>query len=165
MTILDDAKHFRPLPIISTLALSCMLCACIEHRTSIDIKNAEGDLLVNGNPVDHEHLEDSQSLSAVHGLPVSQHAVAWRQDPKTGQLLWGSVEVDSPLPWWQRFPFDFFTDLAPVTLTAEDSRTLELNPSRTWSIADIDRQESITTDHWRSEQHLDQADTNNPSNP
>lgn len=70
----------------------------------------------------------SHPLAAAGNLPQEIVLHAWRRDAEG--LLWrGRAQVASPLPWWQRFPADLFSDfLYPGQLTISASTDLTLSP-------------------------------------
>jgi hypothetical protein len=59
-------------------------------------------------------------------LPISLRGDAWVRD-QDGALYRGSVEIETPLYWWQRFPLDLGADLWPGTLVAEAHGAPELH--------------------------------------
>jgi len=60
-------------------------------------------------------------------LPQDVRVSAWRRDDD-GTIRRGERHVTTPLPWWQRFPCDAFTDLSPFDATARTDVTITLEP-------------------------------------
>ena len=60
-------------------------------------------------------------------LPIDLPVSVWRRD-SDGTLSRGELRVTTGLPWWQRFPADVVSDLAPIDAEVFASGTPTLTP-------------------------------------
>jgi hypothetical protein len=57
-------------------------------------------------------------------FPQDIVATGWNRSGENEVLHRWDGRCQTPLPWWQRFPFDLATDLAPTTFTSERTVTI-----------------------------------------
>jgi len=126
----------RLLIFIGCLALS----GCISHRAHVTPPtDAPCSAAVGTHVVDDFATPISETGSLPRSIPVT----AWRKDDQ-GHLFRGDAVVETPRPWWQRFPADAVSDMViPYTMTAEASGSVTLLPVPASSSADL-------ADHARS---------------
>lgn len=77
--------------------------------------------------------------SAIHKegpLPLEIQATLWQRDQQ-GNLWRGDAQVQSPRPWWQRFPFDVVSDLAPITFSASAASTITVQRVPSITISEL----------------------------
>lgn len=110
------------------------MSGCISHRAQVTPPtDAPCSAAVGTHVVD----EFTTPISDSGALPRSIPVTAWRKDDQ-GRLFRGDALIETPLPWWQRFPVDAVSDmLVPHTLVAEASGTVTLLPVPASSTADL----------------------------
>jgi len=119
------------LPIlIGCLAMS----GCIAHRAEVTPPtDATCSAAIGTQIADPFSTPISDSGSLPRSLPVT----AWRKDDQ-GHLFRGDALIETPTPWWQRFPADVVSDmLVPHTLTADASGSVVVLPVPASSAADL----------------------------
>ena len=72
-------------------------------------------------------------------LPLAVPVSAWRRD-QDGVIWRSELLAQTPLPWWQRFPIDFATDVLPVAYRSEAAVTVSEAPLTAYTRADLDRE-------------------------
>ncbi len=80
--------------------------------------------LVVGSVVQHDL---SKPIVQEDSLPIDVPISAWRRDAD-GHAYRYEGRATTPLPWWQRFPTDMFTDAWPSTLLCPASADVVLAP-------------------------------------
>lgn len=70
-------------------------------------------------------------------LPQDVPVSAWHRD-REGVITRADAELLTPLPWWQRFPFDLATDFAPTDLVVRRDYTLAESPVAAHSREQLD---------------------------
>jgi hypothetical protein len=69
-------------------------------------------------------------------LPIEMHISAWHKQAD-GPLERAETDLRTPLPWWQRFPFDAAADFAPTRLTAQSEAAVVFTPVPSRDEADL----------------------------
>jgi hypothetical protein len=110
----------RLLVILGCLAAS----GCISHRARVSPPAGEpASALVGSRVIERFTAPVDEQGSLPRSIPVT----AWRLDDQG--LFRGDTLVETPLPWWQRFPIDAVSDVVvPGTLTARAEGTPVLAP-------------------------------------
>lgn len=106
----------RPLTLLCCFALG----GCVAHvARAVPPETGPTSAAVGTQVVDHF----TAPIEERHALPRSLPVTLWSLDAD-GNLARGDLVIETPLPWWQRFPADVVSDmLLPGTLTAEASGT------------------------------------------
>ena len=115
------------LPLIG-LAL-IMLSACVEHRGTVSLEVPPDDTLKIHVYKDGAEVKHLEPLSFQSPMPGEIHLDAWYRDA-SGHFHRSHERLQSPRPWWQRFPFDMASDaLWPdtITVSAESTARFEAN--------------------------------------
>lgn len=135
----------RPLPtqlvtMPAALASLVLACGCVQHRTAVNPpvpaapppagEPAVVTQLIAGATV---VSEPRQPVTAASPLPIDLPVSAWRRD-SDGALHRSELRVTTALPWWQRFPADIVSDLAPIDAEVFASGTAVFAP-----VATVDR--------------------------
>lgn len=121
--------------IIVGLTMGCLVSTgCVQHRTAVSpplqaAPPPAGEApaitqLITGATIVKEPHEAATSASP---LPIDLPVSVWRRD-SDGSLSRGDLRVTTDLPWWQRFPADFFADLTPIDAEVFASGTATLTP-------------------------------------
>lgn len=132
--------------------LSAVLCSvtaltgCLTHEARIQVPAAAVQ------PTTGPQLEGSTAIGAqtfptppgpppstvLRGpLPQDVTITAWRRDAD-GLISRDDTEVVTGLPWWQRFPCDMATDIAPTELVVQTDYRLTLTPVVAHTRAQLD---------------------------
>jgi hypothetical protein len=109
------------------LLILCCLAAggCISHEARVTPPEGAPVSAAVGTQVLDRFSAPIEERSP---LPRSIPVTVWRQDEQ-GNLFRGDGLVETPLPWWQRFPADAVSDLViPRTMTAEATGSATLHP-------------------------------------
>ncbi|HEX3132425.1 MAG TPA: hypothetical protein VHX44_02450 [Planctomycetota bacterium] len=111
-----------------------VLSGCIEHRTAVSPpihappppagEPAAITQMIAGAKVINE---PDQPVIGASPLPIDLPVSVWRRD-SDGTLNRGELRVTTALPWWQRFPADVVSDLAPIDAEVFASGTATLSP-------------------------------------
>lgn len=107
---------------------------CIEHRTAVNPplpaapppagEPAVITQLITGATV----TDDPQApITESSHLPIDVPVSVWRRDSE-GIISRGELRVTTALPWWQRFPADFVSDLLPIDAQVFASGTATFTP-------------------------------------
>lgn len=108
-----------------TIVFCLVAGGCVSHvARALPPVDQSASAAVGSRIVDRfdEPIEERGSLP--RSLPVT----VWRLDPD-GNLARGDSVIETPLPWWQRFPADAISDvMLPRTLTAAASGTPHMHP-------------------------------------
>jgi len=127
----------QPLHVMTGPALLVVLglsAGCVEHRTAVNpplpaAPAAAGEpatitqLITGATVTDEPRVPITESSHLPIDVPVS----VWRRD-SDGTLNRGELRVTTALPWWQRFPADIVTDLAPIDAQVFASGTPTFTP-------------------------------------
>jgi len=126
MTGIMTAMMFMPLLLVSA--------GCVQHRTAVSPplpaapppagERAATTQLITGATVT---TEPTQPVTGASPLPIDLPVSVWRRD-SDGTLSRGELRVTTGLPWWQRFPADVISDLAPIDAEVFASGTATLTP-------------------------------------
>ncbi len=108
-----------------------MLSGCLTHEARITappdtVDIDEGATAIGRSDTVSPPGPPEQTL-LVSPLPLAVPVSAWRRD-QDGVLWRSDMEVATPLPWWQRFPVDFATDMLPISYHAEVAATIVARP-------------------------------------
>lgn len=131
----------QPHPVITGLTMTVMLllpvlvtAGCVQHRTAVSPplpaapppagERAATTQLITGATVTNE---PTQPVTGASPLPIDLPVSVWRRD-SDGTLSRGELRVTTGLPWWQRFPADVISDLAPIDAEVFASGTATLTP-------------------------------------
>lgn len=109
------------------LIIPCALLAggCVSHRAQALPPDGPTSSAVVGSRAIEPFTAPAEEQGS---LPSSLPVTAWRTD-EDGNLFRGDLVIETPLPWWQRFPADAVTDVVvPRTLEASRSGTPVLLP-------------------------------------
>lgn len=122
-----------PLPI-----LLCVLplAGCLKDEVRIEAQAPAAGATAGSHAV-LAKVGDGAPAEVRRGpLPLDVPATWWLRD-REGRLLVGNARALSPLPWWQRFPFDLAVDLWPAEVCVLDVATVVPQPVRERSTAEI----------------------------
>jgi hypothetical protein len=116
--------------------LGCLIatCGCVQHRTAVHPPTpaapsptgepaAVTQVIAGAKVVD----EPKEPITSASPLPIDLPVSAWRRD-SDGPLSRAELRVTTARPWWQRFPADAVSDLAPIDAGVDASGTVELVP-------------------------------------
>lgn len=116
------------------LVVMLMSVGCVEHRTAVSppVQAAPPPMgepaaitqLIAGATVTNE---PTKPITAASPLPIDLPVSVWRRD-SDGTLSRGELRLTTDLPWWQRFPADVVSDLAPIDAEIFASGTPTLTP-------------------------------------
>lgn len=114
------------------LAASALSGGCIAHVARVAPAPGLGEATV----VVGSRVADPKATTTVgRGLPVDVPVTAWE---RRGGVMWRAASrVRTPLPWWQRFPFDAGSDLLPLRFECAATATLEYAPVAETSDAEL----------------------------
>jgi hypothetical protein len=107
--------------LLGLLVLAAMSAVgCIEHRTTVHPplpaapppagEPAAITQLITGATITDD---PTAPISESSHLPIDVPVSVWRRD-SDGLISRGELRLTTDLPWWQRFPADVVSDLAPV---------------------------------------------------
>lgn len=126
-----------PTTLLTTpVLLGCLAlaCGCVQHRTAVNPplpaapppagEAAVVTQLIAGATV---IADPNQPVTHASPLPIDLPVSVWRRD-SDGTLHRGELRVTTALPWWQRFPADIVTDLAPYDAEIFASGTATFTP-------------------------------------
>ena len=123
---------------LATLAV-CALAGstgCVRHQASVtppaiapvadDGQRPPTFLVAHSKVIERER---AKPVTADSPLPIDFPVTAWRRSA-AGPLERADLRVQTPLPWWQRFPADLVADFLPIdaTVTVDSTITLETVP-------------------------------------
>lgn len=114
--------------------LALPLAGCLAHRAEVSGAGAPttaGTSAVGGTVADGAPAVQ-RSGPLPHELPAS-----WIVRGEDGRLLTAHAVLQSPLPWWQRFPADLLVDLWPGQVVICSSTVLTPVPINPRSADDI----------------------------
>lgn len=111
----------------AALGCCCILASagCVRHEVAL-VPAPGPALQVAAGPSAARPLAAPVTLSSP--LPQDLPITAWRHDGPSDALLRAETRARTPLPWWQRFPADIVTDLAPVTFRCTTEARLDPAP-------------------------------------
>ncbi|MCS6970232.1 MAG: hypothetical protein RMM29_08135 [Planctomycetota bacterium] len=116
--------------------LSALLCngGCLTHTVRVEPADEapRGGQAAVGTQVQAGAPQLTRRSPLPHEVPVS-----WAVRDEAGRLGFAQAIVRSPLPWWQRFPADFFVDLWPGEVEVECVHRLSPQPLVPRSHAEI----------------------------
>lgn len=133
----------QPTHIMTAPALLGLLLwsvGCVEHRTAVN-PPLPASPAPAGEPATITQLiagarvmdEPRAPMTEASPLPIDVPVSVWRRD-SDGTLNRGDLRVTTALPWWQRFPADIVSDLAPIDAQVFASGTVTFAP-----VATVDR--------------------------
>ncbi len=116
-----------PASLLMLMALTAV--GCIEHRTTVHPPQpaapppagepAAITQLITGATITDD---PTAPISESSHLPIDVPVSVWRRD-SDGIISRGELRVTTGLPWWQRFPADVVSDLAPIEALVSASGT------------------------------------------
>jgi hypothetical protein len=119
-----------------------LLAGCVEHETRIHSPPpAAGDegAMVIGN-ARATIPPGAQSLSVDRSpLPRETVVSVWQRDT-AGVISREDLVVQTTLPWWQRFPCDYASDLLPIDARVSAEHTLAPRPITPRTRSALDRE-------------------------
>jgi hypothetical protein len=111
-----------------------LACGCVQHRTAVNPPLPASPPPAGESPVITQLIvgakvidEPKQPVTHSSPLPLDLPVSVWRRD-SDGTLHRGELRVTTALPWWQRFPADAVTDLAPYDAEVFASGTAAFTP-------------------------------------
>ena len=117
-----DAPPRAGLPLV---LLAMLGAGCVQHRAVLEPpQDGPPPHLVAGPQA---LASFDEPLVAEGPLPRALSGSAWRRS-EDGTLLRAEVQVETPRPWWQRFPADIVSDLIPHDFTVEERTRIRLAP-------------------------------------
>jgi hypothetical protein len=119
------------------------LSGCLSHEARVtcvpDPVDQEGSTVIGSTT--HHSPPGPPALTVDRSpLPRDVQLTAWRQSVTGGPLRRQEAVLRTPLPWWQRFPFDLAVDLMPLDITVAASATIDPQPLQPRTHADLDRE-------------------------
>jgi hypothetical protein len=114
--------------------LALPLAGCLAHRAEVSgagMPATAGTAAVGGRVADGAPQE-SRHGPLPHEIPAS-----WIVRGEDGRLLSAHAVLQSPLPWWQRFPADLLVDLWPGEVVVAAHAVLTPTPITPRSADDI----------------------------
>jgi hypothetical protein len=138
---------YRLTGILAMVAAGLGLSSCLSHEARIAAPPAVAATAggaVDGNTIIGEHAfatPPGPPASTVQAGPLPQEVLvtAWQCDA-AGVISRDQADVRTDLPWWQRFPCDMATDLAPGELVVRTEYRLALKPVTAHTRAELDRE-------------------------
>jgi hypothetical protein len=104
------------------LVCCCAVSGCVTHRATVETSEDSAGVVGTTYLGEAEHpAGPPTSVTASGPLPQSIPVTAWRWGTAADgsqELRRGDVLVQTPLPWWQRFPADLATDFFPIDAVA-----------------------------------------------
>lgn len=120
-----------------------LLTGCLTHEARITAPPEPAGIDEGATAIGHTNTRTPpgppEQTLLVSPLPLAVPVSAWRRD-EDGVISRSELNVVSPLPWWQRFPMDFATDLLPVTYRSEVDATIVETPVTPRTRADLDQE-------------------------
>lgn len=115
------------------LCAALMATGCVEHRAALETGEVEG--MEPMGALAGTKVVYPWKGAIVHTDPLAAEmpvtVVFWTED---GRIARADARPQSPLVWWQRFPFDIGTDLLwPGQLITERVLTVSPQPMSTWN--------------------------------
>jgi hypothetical protein len=124
------------------LPLLMLLVGCISHETRVSVAadqpGATGTTSIGNATWTSPPGPPAETVDR-SPLPRATAASSWRQLPD-GTLCRAVVTVETPLPWWQRFPCDIASDFAPVDLTISAVAVVTPHPITPRTRAELDQE-------------------------
>jgi len=127
-----------------TAALT-VLSGCLTHEVRVDVP-AEATGLPTA-PVEGRTVIGTAAFTSPPGpppstvqrgpLPQDVTVTSWHRDSE-GIISRGDAELQTALPWWQRFPVDMVTDIVPTDLVVQSAYTLVTLPVAMHTRAQLD---------------------------
>jgi hypothetical protein len=141
--VLPQLTRLKMAPMLVTVLALASLAAtgCVEHRTAVN-PPLPASQAPAGEPTTVTHLIVGSQVVAGPTVPVTEASPmpidvpvsVWRRD-SDGTLHRGDLRVTTARPWWQRFPADIVTDLAPNDFEVFASGTPTFTPVPTFDRA------------------------------
>jgi hypothetical protein len=131
---------------IAPLLLSCcsllLLAGCVEHETRIlghaPAAGAEGAVVIGSArtsiPPGAPGISSDRSP-----LPRETVVSVWQRDGE-GVIAREDLVVRTTLPWWQRFPCDYASDLLPIDARVTAEHTIAPRPITPRTRSALDRE-------------------------
>lgn len=131
------------IPTLAALAVCALAVStgCVRHQATVtppapaaiadDGQRPPTFLAARSKAVERERVEP---VTTTGPLPVDFQITAWRRSA-AGPLERADLRVQTPLPWWQRFPADLVADFLPIDAAVETNSTITL---RTVPRVDLD---------------------------
>ncbi len=134
--------------LFAVLSSAIALTGCLTHEARITVpasavQPATGPQLEGNTTIGaHSFLTPpGPPPSTVQRGPLPQDVTitAWRRDAD-GLISRDDAEVVTGLPWWQRFPCDMVTDVAPTELVVRAEYDVVLTPVIAHTRAQLDHE-------------------------
>ena len=103
-------------------ALVLLNAGCIQHETVVRSSATTVPLQV---AEDTDLTTFTNPIRLTSNLPIERRLSIWYRDGN-GYFWRQEAHVQSGTPWWQRFPLDLVTDLAPVTFISSQEALIEV---------------------------------------
>lgn len=116
------------------IGILCLIfcTSCVRHSGRVHINDPSWTVLQDGIPIEGDATFSS-------ALPTETQVDAWFRDSE-GHIHRAHVHLNSPKPWWQRFPADILSDLlCPGQLQVTAKATLIMQEASSYSKASLDR--------------------------
>ena len=116
--------------------LSASLSGCIRHQATVLESPVTNDasLAIDAQAVVPNGLHHRHSA-----MPVEMRVSGFRLDQETG-LERFEAHLTTPLPWWQRFPFDLLADWSPWQHRVSSQAIITYQPIPSISATDLQRE-------------------------
>lgn len=128
-TVVKQATNYGALAIVL-----CALSGCVEHRVAVSPPLSANPPPKGGDQAtttmitgSHFQNEPDHPKTFTSPLPLDVPVSVYRRD-SDGSIARGELRVTTALPWWQRFPADFFVDLYPATASVDAVDMATLSP-------------------------------------
>jgi hypothetical protein len=132
----------RLAPLLTLGCFLLLLAGCVEHETRIlgqpPMAGDEGALVI-GNT--RSTIPPGAPAVSVDRSPLPRETVvsAWQRNSE-GAVSREDLVVQTALPWWQRFPCDYASDLLPIDARVSAEHTIAPRPITPRTRSALDRE-------------------------
>ena len=135
----------RTASLLSWCSPLLLLAGCVEHETRVvghaPAAGAEGAVTIGGSRTSIPPGAPAVS-SDRSPLPRETAVSVWQRD-NAGVICREDLVVRTALPWWQRFPFDYASDLLPIDARVVAEHTIAPRPITPRTRAALDREAAV----------------------
>ena len=132
----------RAAPLLFLCSSLLLLVGCVEHETRVmapvPAAGMEGAIVVGSSRTSIPPGAPAVS-SDRSPLPRETVVSVWQRDGE-GVISREDLVVQTALPWWQRFPCDYASDLLPIDARVTAEHTIAPHPITPRTRATLDRE-------------------------
>lgn len=128
--------HMQSSALAALAICALVMTGCVRHQATVtppaaapiadDGQRPPTFLAAHSTVIERDR---TKPVTVASPLPIDFPVTAWRRS-SAGPLERADLRVQTPLPWWQRFPADLVADFLPIdaAVVTDSAITLETVP-------------------------------------